>query len=158
MSVPKVMVNLALAMFAVLFLASVPLVYFMWIEPNRLIARSKGWVRVTCTVVKSATAFEESGYHHRFEYDFQGKKYRSARSTFWGGSVPFRYKDGSRVTGLVNPVRPEEAVLCPDDRPPRLALIAVWFWVAGAAYGFVAFLAVRLNRANGLLSQDRIPS
>ena len=39
MSAPKVMVNLALAMFAALSLASAPLIYFLWVEPNRLIAR-----------------------------------------------------------------------------------------------------------------------
>ena len=144
MSAPKVMVNLALAMFASLSLASAPLIYFLWMEPNRRIARSTGWAPVTCTVVRSSGG--EGGYHHLFEYEFRGRKYRSGRSTFWPGAVPFRYKDGARVTGLMNPARPEEAVLRPDHRPPRWMMIAVWFWVAGAAYGFVAFLAVRLNR------------
>lgn len=80
-----------------------------------------------------------------FEYEFSGKTYRSTRSTFWRGGVSFRYRDGTRLTGLVDPARPGEAVLRPDYRPPAWVLAAAWAFVAIAAWGFGSYLAVRLN-------------
>lgn len=144
MSGHRIMINLAVAVFAMLEAVSVPLVYLGWIVPQRLIARSGRWVPVPCTVIATEGGSDD-GYKHVFEYDVGAKTYRSTRATFWGDRADFRYLDGSRVMGLVDPALPEEAVLRPNWRPPGFTMIALIAWPVIATWGLVAYLAVRLN-------------
>lgn len=144
MSGHRIAINLAVATFVMLEAASVPLVYYGRVVPHRLIARSGAWVPVQCTVI-STDGDSDDGYKHVFKYTVAGRTYRSSRATFWGERPNFRYRDGSRVTGLVNPARPQEAVLRPDWRPPALLDFALIGWVAIATWGLVAYLAIRLN-------------
>jgi hypothetical protein len=149
MSPHRLAINLSVAVFAMLEAFSVPLVYFGWVKPQRLIARSSTWIAVPCTVIASVSGgeagFQEGGYKHVFEYTVRGKTYRSTRSTFGGAWADFRYRDGSRVMGLVDPAQPEEAVLRPDIRPQRFELIAILAWLSMASWGLVYYLAIRLN-------------
>jgi hypothetical protein len=144
MSAHRVAINLGVVVFAMLEAFSVPIVYFGWVKPQRLIARSNTWIAVPCTVITSVSG-EEGGYKHVFEYTVRGKTYRSTRSTFGGAWVDFRYRDGSRVMGLVDPAQPEEAVLRPDIRPHRFLKVVIFGWPFMATWGLVSYLAIRLN-------------
>ncbi len=100
--------------------------FFMGALPAMRIMSAKGWKKVPCTVISSRL---NSKRHDKsttyminilYEYEIDGKKFRSNRYNFFSGStsskdwksaVVYSHHPGKKTFCFVNPGNPEEAVL-----------------------------------------------
>ena len=100
-------------------------------------ASAREWLPVECTIVHTRSATKN--YLNEFTYAYNGVTYRSDQYSFFGKWSHVRYREGDRVTGAVNPRRPEEAVLRPEESPTALACAGL---VAFAILPFVIALRI----------------
>jgi hypothetical protein len=158
---------IAAAFFGIFALVGVGVLIPLFIMPMIRILDARDWQSVPCRILRSEVRSHDSddgttySVHILYEYNVDGKTYRTDRYSFMGGSssgykgkrlIVDRYPKGSQASCWVDPTQPTEAVLFRGFSPVMFfGLIPAVFLLVGVGgiYGVIR----RKNRQLGHVQQ-----
>lgn len=158
---------IAAAFFGIFALAGIGFLIPFFLMPMIRIFDARDWQAVPCRILRSEVRSHDSddgttySVHILYEYEFDGKTYRTDRYGFMGGSssgykgkrrIVELYAKGSTASCWIDPAQPTEAVLFRGFSPMMwFGLIPTVFLLVGVG-GIVGVLSGK-NRQRGHVDQ-----